>query len=299
MLLFQKGTNAHAYVQSHRSLDEVNQIILTSKDGTQNINLLSHVLNYRIKLQENDSLWSSTNDGELAAYISYAASFPNSFACIVDTYDTIKSGVRNFILVSLVLDDMGFIPKSIRLDSGDLSSLSIQAYNLFHDIADEYDRPFFKKIDIVASNDLNETKLHELNRKGHAITIYGIGTNLVTCQEQPALGCVYKLVQLNGIARMKVSNEIEKVLIPGWKCPYRLYGDDGTPLIDLLIGESEKESIPKVGKKLLCRHPFHPQKRLFVIPSKVESLHHLVFDKKQGIVTQINDLFEARKVRLR
>lgn len=287
------GTNAHAYVQAHKSFDEVKDVFVESKDRKRKIKLLPEVLHYRDKLSDDDELFSSTNEGELASFMCYGSSFPNSFACIVDTYDTIKSGVRNFILVSLVLDDLGYTPKSIRLDSGDLASLSIEASSLFLSLASKYDRPFLNNISIIASNDLNESTLHELNKKQHAINIYGIGTNLVTCQEQPALGCVYKLVELGGVPRMKLSNEIEKVLIPGWKRPYRMYGENGSPLIDLLVGKDE--NIPEVDKKFLCRHPFVGQKRVYVVPSRVESLHHLVFDKEKGVTIKAMNLLETRQ----
>lgn len=294
-LLLSTGTNAHAYVQSYISLDEVKDVSLESKDGKEKIQLLPKILSYRNFFLQDDLLWSHTNDGELAAFISYASAFPDSFACIVDTYDTIKSGVRNFILVSLVLDDLGYEPRSIRLDSGDLAALSIEAFNLFNQIALSCNRPFLKNIDIVASNDLNESRLHDLNKKGHAITIYGIGTNLVTCQEQPALGCVYKLVELDGKPRMKLSNEIEKVLIPGCKCPYRLFGKNGEPLIDLMIGKNE-DNLPVADKKILCRHPFVGQKRVYAIASNVQNLHQLVFDKEKGVVIQMKGIQEAKNV---
>jgi nicotinate phosphoribosyltransferase len=127
----------------------------------------------------------------------------------------------NFVLVACVLVDLGYTPVGIRIDSGDLASLSVECANVFARHAVE--RPVFDQMSIVASNDINEEAIHELNRSGHAITAYGIGTHLVTCQKQPALGCVYKLVELNGQARIKISQDIGKVLIPGSKRAYRLY----------------------------------------------------------------------------
>ena len=91
----------------------------------------------------------------------------------------------------------------------------------------------------MASNDINEDVLLSLNREGHAIDTFGIGTHLVTCQKQPALGCVYKLVEINGNPRIKLSAELEKLVIPCKKRVFRLFGADGLPLIDVMttVGE--------------------------------------------------------------
>ena len=76
----------------------------------------------------------------------------------------------------------------------------------------------------------------------------------VTCKRQPALGCVYKLVEINGKPKIKLSQEVEKVTMPGKKIAYRLYSDDGLALIDLMQRPDEKP--PEAGKRVLCRHPF-------------------------------------------
>ena len=76
----------------------------------------------------------------------------------------------------------------------------------------------------------------------------------VTCKRQPALGCVYKLVEINGKPKIKLSQEVEKVTMPGKKIAYRLYSDDGLALIDLMQRPDEKA--PEAGKRVLCRHPF-------------------------------------------
>jgi nicotinate phosphoribosyltransferase len=221
-------------------------------------------------------------------------SFPNSFLCLIDTYDTLQSGLRNFVLVSLALNDLGYTPRGIRLDSGDLSYLSLECEYMFHEMGDRYQRPFFYDLEIVASNDINESVLHSLNKQGHAITMFGIGTNLVTCQGQPALGCVYKLVEIDGEPRIKLSDDIEKVLIPGRKVAYRLFGEAGWPLLDLLVGRNETDQ-PATGERVLCRHPFIEQKRVAVIPKRVIKLHSLVFDGKNGVVSGQPTLNETRR----
>lgn len=93
----------------------------------------------------------------------------------------------------------------------------------------------------------------------------------MTCQRQPALGCVYKMVEVNGQPRIKLSQEVSKVTIPGKKDAFRLYGADGYALIDLL--QRSTEDVPQMKQKVLCRHPFQESKRAYVSPSRVESLH--------------------------
>lgn len=93
---------------------------------------------------------------------------------------------------------------------------------------------------------------------------------------------------------MKLSQDLEKVLIPGRKSAYRLYGMAGWPLLDLLIGSDEIE--PKAGERTLCRHPFVEQKRVAVIPSRVEKLHSVVFDKEKGVLMDLPTLSESAVV---
>jgi nicotinate phosphoribosyltransferase len=289
------GTHAHSFVQSYTSLELVETLTvkrLKKEEGNDDdmVCLLPMALKYR-----EETGWHDTNEGELAAFVGYACSFPNGFLCLIDTYDTLQSGLRNFVLVALALDDLGYKPKGIRLDSGDLSYFSLECEYVFHKMADRFDRSFFFDLDIVASNDINENILHSLNKQGHAITMFGIGTNLVTCQAQPALGCVYKLVEVDGTPRIKLSNDMEKVLIPGRKVAYRLFGEAGWPLLDLLVGVDEDDQ-PSEGKRTLCLHPFLEQKRVAVVPKRVVKLHSLVFDGKNGVVPgQMVSLGETRQ----
>lgn len=267
-----KGTHAHAFVQSYKELKEV-----TFEEGTIGHSIKEKTLKYREELN-----WGDTHEGELSAFISYADAFPSNFLALIDTYDTLGSGLKNFILVSLALDDINYKPTGIRLDSGDLAYFSSEVRKMFTKMAAQYSRDFFHKLMIVASNDINENVLQELKKQEHAITAFGIGTNLVTCQKQPALGCVYKLVEIEDQPKIKISQDIAKVLIPGRKKSYRLFGADNSPILDLLIRENE--SPPEVGQRFLCRHPFEEQKRVFVTPSRVEKLSSIVWDGKNGVV---------------
>jgi nicotinate phosphoribosyltransferase len=166
-----------------------------------------------------------TNEGELASFIAYAQAFPRGFLALVDTYDTLKSGVPNFICVALGLLKLGYKPIGIRLDSGDLSYLSKETRKVFNEMGARTDLNLTKCL-ILASNEINKSVLISLKQQGHEIDSFGIGTHLVTCDDQPAMGCVYKLVEARGIPRIKVSQELGKMTIPGEKEVYRLFGED-------------------------------------------------------------------------
>lgn len=195
--------------------------------------------------------------------------FPDGFMALVDTYDVKRSGLINFCAVALGLHDFGYQALGIRLDSGDLAYLSNVAREYFIQISVRYNVPYFGKLNIMASNDINEETILSLNDQDHKIDSFGIGTHLVTCQKQPALGCVYKMVELNNEARIKLSHDVAKVTIPGKKNVYRLSGNSYA-LIDLL--QRSVEDPPVENCKVLCRHPFQESKRAYVIPTKVEKL---------------------------
>ena len=98
-----------------------------------------------------------------------------------------------------------------------------------------------------------------------------MGTNLVTCLKQPALGCVYKLVEINNVPRIKLSQEIEKVVTPCRKVVYRLtIASSPFPTIDVI--QMETEPPPQVGVRVLCRHPFQESKRVQIVPASVTPL---------------------------
>jgi len=185
------GTHAHSYIQSFTSLDDAEGLVLYHKSLQREENFLDVVLEYRSR----SGHATRTNDSELAAFCAYACAYPNSCLCLIDTYDTLTSGLPNFIFVAKALDDFGYRPVGIRLDSGDLAALSSACRDTFRAIPEvEPSRgPAFGNLTIVASNDINEATLVALSEQDHGVTAFGIGTHLVTCQAQPALGCVYKL----------------------------------------------------------------------------------------------------------
>jgi len=280
-----KGTHAHSYVQAHMGFEDINDPTLKLPDGglcPDFVALVKEQAESLLKVADvlpGSLRWTDTNRSELAAFASYALAFPASFLALVDTYDVLKSGIPNFLAVALALQICGYRPLGIRIDSGDLSYLSLQAREILTTVeavlGAERARGF-GNLSITASNDINEEVLHSLNQHGHSITSFGIGTHLVTCLRQPALGCVYKLVEIDGTPRIKLSEDVQKITIPGRKEAYRLYLKNGEPVVDVMLQVEERP--PKQGERILCRHPFISSKRAYVQPAFVERLHKLVWD---------------------
>nr|AFK46168.1 unknown [Lotus japonicus] len=154
--------------------------------------------------------------------------------------------------------------------------------------------PGFGRLVITASNDLNEETIDALNKQGHEVDAFGIGTYLVTCYSQAALGVVFKLVEINNQPRIKLSEDVSKVSIPCKKRSYRLYGKEGYPLVDIMTGGNEPS--PKVGERILCRHPFQESKRAYVVPQRVEELLKCYWpgssDKKREPLPTLNEIRE-------
>lgn len=278
-----KGTHAHAYITSFTGIEELKTRVLAHKETGDKRDLLELAIQHRIQLSKIlDISTDESSEGELAAMVSFAIAFPDGFMALVDTYDVKRSGLLNFCAVALALNEQGYRAVGIRIDSGDLAYLSCLSRETFERISERFKLPWFSKLTIVASNDINEETILSLNEQGHKIDCFGIGTHLVTCQRQPALGCVYKMVEINTQPRIKLSQDVGKVTMPGNKNVFRLYGADGHALIDLL--QRVDESPPEVGQKVLCRHPFQESKRAYVIPTHVEALYDVYW--VDGRVTQ-------------
>ncbi|CAK9233591.1 unnamed protein product [Sphagnum jensenii] len=292
-----KGTNSHAFVSSFMGFDEIIERSLPYAEGGKICEDFVHLTQLWLsRMQDKPSLrdnFHETNQSELAAFCSYAFAFPTAFQALVDTYDVLRSGVPNFCAVALALHDLGYKALGIRLDSGDLSYFSIETRKFFHLVEKEFHVVGFGKLTIVASNDINEATLDALNKQGHEVDTFGIGTHLVTCYSQPALGCVYKLVEINGHPRIKLSEDLNKVTIPCKKQCFRLYGREGVPLVDLMIGENETP--PQPGERILCRHPFVESKRAYVVPTRVEPLYKRYWSSKPGGREKLPSLEDVKK----
>lgn len=151
------GTQAHSFIMSFEEEDDVKHGRIL--DG---VDLLEKALEYR-----NDKLkWTNTILSELYAFVSYAVAYPDSFAGLVDSYNSKLSGIPNFIIIALVLADLGHKAQSIRLDSGDLAELSIFAKKMFKEVGDQFGHDL-TGIKVVASNDINEDRINKMNDKNH------------------------------------------------------------------------------------------------------------------------------------
>ncbi len=167
--------------------------------------------------------WIMSFPDEYTAFKTYAELYPENCTLLVDTYDTLKSGVPNAIRVFQEFRDSGrkFGKYGIRLDSGDLAYLSKEARKMLDDAG-------FPDATICASNDLDEYLLNDLKTQGARIDLWGVGTNLITSKDCPSLGGVYKLAAIANedgefVPKIKISENTEKMTNPGNKTIYRIY----------------------------------------------------------------------------
>ncbi|WP_339727476.1 nicotinate phosphoribosyltransferase [uncultured Gimesia sp.] len=177
--------------------------------------------------------WVMSFDDELTAFEEYADAMPNNCVFLVDTYNTLD-GVQNAIQVGLRLRETGHEMVGIRLDSGDLASLSIEARQLL-------DAAGLTNVAIVASNDLDETVIASLKAQGATIAVWGVGTKLVTAYDQPALGGVYKLGAIKNEAgnwepKLKLSEQAIKTSTPGMLQVRRFQNETGA-VADVIYNE--------------------------------------------------------------
>ncbi|WP_069998917.1 nicotinate phosphoribosyltransferase [Cellulosilyticum sp. I15G10I2] len=184
--------------------------------------------------------WVMSFDAEIDAFRAYAKLFPNKCILLVDTYDTLESGVPNAIKVFDEMKAQGIHSKAygIRLDSGDLAYLSKKARRMLDDAG-------HTQAIISASCDLDELLITDLKRQGAKISLWGVGTNLITSSDCPSFGGIYKLsaeIGKNGIniPKIKVSDNPEKVTNPGVKKVVRIY-DKATRKIQTDIIALEEE----------------------------------------------------------
>jgi len=184
--------------------------------------------------------WVMSFDDEITAFREYVKLFPNACILLVDTYDTLDSGVPNAIKVFEEMRDSGMPLKNygIRLDSGDLAFLSKVARGML-------DEAGFEDAVISASCDLDEYLIRDLKLQGSAVTLWGVGTNLITSKDCPAFGCVYKLSAIEGSdgllhPTIKLSENAEKVTNPGVKKVIRLYDKFSEKIkVDLIMLDDE------------------------------------------------------------
>lgn len=187
--------------------------------------------------------WVMSFDDELAAFDGYAQAMPNNCVFLVDTYDTLD-GVRNAVQVGQRLRSAGHEMVGIRLDSGDLAYLSVEARKIL-------DAGGFPETTIVASNDLDEHIIESLKTQGAKIAVWGVGTKLATAYDQPALGGVYKLGAIKDDQgawrpKVKLSEQTAKTTIPGVLQVRRFHVGDaiaGDMIYDETAGIDSREEL--------------------------------------------------------
>ena len=208
--------------------------------------------------------WVMSFPDEKTSFEAFANTFPRGCALLVDTYDTMRSGVPNAIEV---FKTRPHIPPAIRIDSGDLAKLSKAAHGKFSEAG-------MPQVTIIGTNDLDEDLIADLKRQGAKINMWAVGTHLITSKDHPALDGVYKLVAIekNGSwsPRIKLTGNPEKTTDPGLKRPLRCYNEKHQPLGDIII--SEEEPLPQGPEILAVDRQYLHQKRTITGVAYVEDL---------------------------
>jgi nicotinate phosphoribosyltransferase len=193
--------------------------------------------------------WIMAFASEREAFQKYAETYPDNCVLLIDTYDTLGSGIENAVAVGQGLTAAQKKHFGVRLDSGDLEYLSKKVRARLDDAG-------LTEAKIVASNELDENIIHQLVTRGAPIDVWGVGTNLVTGGSDPALTGVYKIAarRQDGewVPTIKVSNNPEKVTIPGIKQVWRFLSREGSPLADLVALENETLA---AGRPYTFHHP--------------------------------------------
>lgn len=188
-------------------------------------------------------------DDELSAFRAFAEHRPENCVLLVDTYDTLRSGVPNAIAVAKEMAARGGRLQGIRLDSGDLAYLSTQSRKMLN--AEGLDH-----VTITASNQLDEFVIKSLIDQQSPIDVFGVGTSLVTGPPDAALDGVYKLSELDGKPRIKLSENIRKTTLPGAKQVFRYFNE-----ADLFLGADAVVFDGEIAPSVM-HHPFEPDKSL-------------------------------------
>lgn len=208
--------------------------------------------------------WIQSYDDELTAFRDFATTFPARCVLLVDTYDTLKAGIPHAIIVAREMEARGEKLFGVRLDSGDLAYLSKKARRMLDDASLQYVR-------IMTSNQLDEYVIKSLLDQGAPIDAFGVGTKLVTGQEDAALDGVYKLSMSDNKPRLKISESPEKIILPGVKQVLRC--TEGGKFIADCICLADEADVD------VMYHPHHPDKSSMVGSYKKEPLFRKVMDK--------------------
>lgn len=239
--------------------------------------------------------WVQMFDSEEEAFRAYAKVYPSSCTLLVDTYNTITSGIPNAIKIfNEEVVPKGFRPKGIRIDSGDIAYLSKEARKMLDDGG-------FPDVEIMASSSLDEFVIKDLITQGARVDSFGVGERLITAKSEPIFGGVYKLVALedeDGIQpKIKISNNVEKITTPGFKQIYRLFDKTSNKaLADVLTLHDEKI---KETDSYEIFHPLFTWKRKTITNFYAKPLLEQIFKDGQCIyknpnIEEIRDYCKAQ-----
>lgn len=175
------GTCAHSFIMSYQG--KKSPILNETLSNKENYSLLNSL--YEKCLEIRDKLKYNTNLSELSAFIAFSSIYKDNSILLADTYNVYQSGLKNTIIIALAMEQLGHKIKGVRLDSGDMVKQSVEGKKLFNEISNLHKIEWISNLKVGASNDINEKTLKEFNSRNHQIDVFGIGTNLVTCQSDP------------------------------------------------------------------------------------------------------------------
>ncbi len=229
--------------------------------------------------------WVMYYQDEYEAFKHYAENYPDNTVLLVDTYDTLKSGIPNAIKVAKeVLEPLGKRLKGVRIDSGDLAYLSIKTRKMLDDAG-------LEDCKIIVSNSLDEYTIRSLNNQKATIDSYGVGERLITGASSEysddnisLLGAVYKIaaVEKDGVfePRIKISGNVEKITNPGLKKVYRIYDANGKAKADLLATAEEEVDL---SKEFRFVDPEMPWRNLYFTDCTAKPLQVKIFENGKRI----------------
>lgn len=222
---------------------------------------------------------------EITAFRKFAEADPENCTLLVDTYDTLKSGIPNAIEVAKEMKQKGLMLKAIRLDSGDLAYLSKRGRKMLDDAG-------FPDVRIVVSNQLDEYLIKSLLDQKAPIDVFGVGTSLATGQPDAALDGVYKLSEVNSKPKIKLSENIQKVTLPGKKQVYRYTDDTGCFIADAI-------ALAKEGAPDKMIHPYDTEKGMMLDVSNATPLLNKIMENGKSLLQDYHPRDVAKFVKNR
>ncbi len=295
--------------QDRGAIAAVRAALIGGADFSSNVGI-SNLLGYQPKGTHSHSMvqmFLALGMSEFDAFEAFANLYPDECVLLVDTINTIESGIPNAIKVFKSLKKRGHKPIAIRLDSGDLAYLSIIAVQMLDDAG-------LNDVGIVLSNELDEMNIWQIlsqireDAPKHQVDpdnlikrlTYGVGTRLITSEGAPALGGVYKLVALENknewVPAIKISESVEKIPNPGNKQVYRIYNLANEATADL-VALNDEDII--YNEKIILRHPFNQTKKRVLDKNHFKEIEPLLVDvyKDGKLVYDFPSIDDLRKQR--